>query len=62
MLVTSGAPADCAQAHKLIEGLDAEYLLADKGYDSNDILDQAKSQGMIAVIPPRKNRKNSIRP
>ncbi len=42
----------------MIEGLDAEYLLADKGYDSNDIVDQAESQGMIAVIPPRKNRKD----
>jgi len=28
----------------------------DKGYDSNAILDQAKSQNM-QVIPPKKNRK-----
>jgi len=38
--------------------LDAEHLLADRGYDSNDIVNQAESQGMIAVIPPRKNRKD----
>ena len=34
----------------------AEYLLADKGYDTNDIIDQAIAQGMQPVIPPKKNR------
>jgi len=33
-------------------------LLADRGYDSNAILAQAKDQGMRAVIPPKKNRKD----
>jgi transposase len=37
--------------------LSADYLLADKGYDSNAITEQAKKQGMEPVIPPRKNRK-----
>ena len=36
----------------------AEYLLADKGYDSDAIVEQAKVQGMNPVIPPRKNRKD----
>jgi len=40
----------------LIEGLSAEHLLADKGYDTDAILEQAKSQGMNPVIPPKKNR------
>jgi len=40
----------------LIEGLSADYLLADRGYDSNAILDQARDQGMEPVIPPKKNR------
>ena len=40
----------------MIEGLSAGYLLADKGYDTNAILDQAKQQGMEPVIPPKKNR------
>ena len=43
----------------MIEGLTAEQLLADKGYDSDAIVEQAKKQGMKAVIPPRKNRKNA---
>lgn len=35
----------------------AENLLADKGYDSDAIVEQAIKQGMKAQIPPRKNRK-----
>ena len=49
--------ADCAQANGLIEGLSAEHLIADKGYDSDAIVEQAKRQGMQAQIPPRKHRK-----
>jgi transposase len=41
----------------LIDGLTAEMLLADKGYDSNVIVEHALSQGMEPVIPPKKNRK-----
>ncbi|KIC71600.1 putative transposase for insertion sequence element IS6501 [Candidatus Protochlamydia amoebophila] len=40
----------------MIAGLTAERLLADKGYDSDAIVEQAISQGMQVVIPPRKNR------
>ena len=40
----------------LIEGLTAEYLLADKGYDTNDIIDQAIVQDIKPVIPPKKDR------
>jgi len=36
----------------------AEYLLADRGYDSNDIIERAKKQGMNPIIPPKKNRKD----
>jgi transposase len=31
--------------------------LADRGYDSNEIIDFAEENGMIAVVPPKKNRK-----
>jgi transposase len=57
VIVTDGTCADCTQAQPLIEGMTAEHLLADKGYDSDAIVEQAKKQGMKAVIPPRKNRK-----
>jgi transposase len=39
-----------------MEGIAAEHLIADKGYDSDAIVNQATSRGMHAVIPPRKNR------
>lgn len=55
-IITAGTVADCKQAIGLIEGFLAENLLADKGYDSNAILEQAILQGMIPVIPPKKNR------
>jgi len=40
----------------LIEGILAEYLFADRGYDTNEILAYARERGMAVVIPPRKNR------
>ena len=55
-IITQGTTADCTQAINLIEGFDAEYLLADRGYDSNMMINQARKQGMEVVIPPRKNR------
>lgn len=57
VIVTQGTTADCTQASRLIEGITAEQLLADRGYDSNSIVDQAVQQGMQVVIPPKKNRK-----
>ena len=57
VIITEGTCADCTQAGTLIEGIDARHLLADKGYDSDAIVEQARRQGMEAVIPPRKNRR-----
>ena len=57
VLITAGTTADCTQAGKLIEGLTAENLLADKGYDSDAIIEQATELGMKAQIPPKRNRK-----
>ena len=57
VIITAGPTADCTQAVQLIDGLDAQHLLADCGYDSDAIVSQAEAQGMTAVIPPRKNRK-----
>ncbi len=57
IIITSGTTADCSQAETLIKGLDAEHLLADRGYDSNAIVEKAEQQGMQVQIPSRKNRK-----
>jgi transposase len=57
IIITQGTTADCTQACRLIEGITAAYLLADRGYDSDAIVEQAEQQGMQPTIPPRKNRK-----
>jgi transposase len=57
VVITEGTTADCTQASRLIEGLTAEALLADKGYDTDAIVEQAQDQGMKPVIPPKRNRK-----
>jgi len=41
----------------LIEGIDAEVLLADRGYDTDSFVALAHAAGMQVVIPPKKNRK-----
>jgi transposase len=32
-------------------------LLGDRGYDTNEIVEEARKAGMEVVIPPKKNRK-----
>ena len=57
VLVTSGTEADCSHALALIKGFAAQYLLADRGYDTNKIIKEATRAGIQIVIPPKKNRK-----
>ena len=40
----------------MIAGFQADFVLADKGYDSNELIETIQSTGAVAVIPPRKNR------
>ena len=51
--MTEGARADCTQASKLIEGIQAAYLLAGNG---DDIIQRAQHQGMTAANPPSKKK------
>lgn len=55
--ITSGTTADCSVAMRLIEGFQAEYLLEDRGYDTDAIILKAAEARMIPVIPPKNNRK-----
>ena len=41
----------------LIEGIEAEHLLADKAYDTNAIIVTVRELGMDPVIPPKSNRR-----
>jgi len=56
VIVSCATVADCTQACDLIAGIEAKHLLADKGYDSDAIIEAANGQGARAVIPPRRHR------
>jgi transposase len=56
--VTAGTAADCRYAQQLIAGFAADALLADRGYDTNELIESALAAGMQVVIPPKKNRKD----
>ncbi|WP_172460518.1 IS5 family transposase [Moraxella osloensis] len=56
--VTGGNVHDSQVANDLIEVIqEAQYFIADKGYDSQEIRDKAIEHGMKAIIPKRKNAK-----
>ena len=57
VIITDGTTADCTKASKLIDGIQAGHLLADKGYNSDHIVDRPEKKGMKDVIPSRRNRK-----
>ena len=55
-ILTRGQSSEYGQADALIEGFQANFVLADKGYDSDDFREKIQSSGAVAVIPARKNR------
>ena len=57
MLITEGTAADCQQAGELIDGIDADFLWADRAYDTDAILRQCEKQNIEAVISSKRNRK-----
>ena len=57
VIVREGTRADCKEAVNLIEGIEAKALLADRGYDTDEIVSYAIDRGMKPVIPPKQNRK-----
>ena len=56
--ITEGTAADCKHAEVLIRGIEAGQLLADRAYDTQQILDVCTEQAIEPVIPPKKNRKH----
>lgn len=43
----------------MLNGQQAEALLGDRGYDSDAIVAQSNNMGAVAVIPPKRNRKQA---
>ena len=56
LLLTAGQASEYGQSKALIEGWVADYVLADKGYDSDEFIEAIEWSGAIAVIPPRCHR------
>lgn len=57
--LTGGQEHDVTQAEELIGGLDSEYVIADRAYDSNQFIESIIRSGAVPVIPPRSNRKGT---
>lgn len=58
LLLSEGQKADITYAPALLNELDFQAVLADKGYDSDNFLQLiAQEHQAQAVIPPKKNRK-----
>ncbi len=55
-VVSAGQEADIVYAQALIEGIETQALLADKGYDANELLQVLREREIEAVIPPKRNR------
>ena len=56
-VVSAGQVHDCTQADRLLEDIETAHVIADKGYDSERVLEKIKELGASAVIPPKFNRK-----
>ena len=55
--LTGGEVHDSVCANGLLDGKSVDFVLADKAYDSDKILEKIKEIGATAVIPPKSNRK-----
>lgn len=56
--MTGGQAGDAPQATRLLETIYAEYVVADKAYDSKQIVEAIEAMGGTAVIPSQSTRKN----
>ena len=56
-ILTAGHRHDISQAERLIDRERSEYVIADRGYDSDRFRESIADNGAVAVIPSRSNRK-----
>jgi transposase len=56
LILSAGQEADSPWAIPLITDTEFSTLLADKGYDSNELLTFVKDRGAESCIPPKSNR------
>jgi len=56
LTLTAGQRGDVTEAHTLIEGLPARYVLADTAYDADHFRNEVKAKSAQAVIPSNPSR------
>ena len=56
IILTPGQDHDVTQGPALVAETEAKKVIADKGYDSDELIAEIESTGAKAVIPPRSNR------
>jgi transposase len=56
-ILTGGQRHDCTQAEALLAGQVGDHVLADRSYDTDDIIEFILDHDAIPVIPSRKNRR-----
>jgi transposase len=56
-ILTGGEVHDSVCANDLLDNKVANFVVADKAYDSDKILETIEKMRAIAVIPPKSNRK-----
>jgi transposase len=56
VIATEGTESDCKRALELVSSVDTKFVLADKAYDSDEIIFSLSSRGIVPIIPPRVNR------
>ena len=57
VIITAGTVNDCTKADELTANIKHDILIADRGYDTNAIVESALQNDVIVVVPPKKNRK-----
>ncbi|WP_240763230.1 transposase [Paenibacillus thalictri] len=57
--LTAGKSHDCVKGYEMLQDMDLAGMtvIADRGYDMNNIMERIEKQQAIAVIPSRKHRK-----
>lgn len=58
-MLTGGERHDISQAEALLTDFESDYVIADKGYDSDALIAFIIDRESIAVIPARVNRTES---
>lgn len=56
LILTGGQVAEVTQGSAQIEAIPTDVVIADKGYDSDSLVETIEATGAQAIIPPRRNR------